>query len=40
MPGECPYLTGEVGSILIKATQESAAEPRYLRSDLIRFNSN
>ena len=31
VPGECPYLTGEVGSILIKATQESAAEPRYLR---------
>ena len=32
VPGECPYLTGEVGSILIQATQESAAEPRYLRS--------
>ena len=31
VPGECPYLTGEVGSILTKATQESAAEPRYLR---------
>jgi beta-glucosidase-like glycosyl hydrolase len=30
VPGEDPYLTGEVGSYLIKATQEGGADPRYL----------
>ena len=31
VPGEDPYLTGEVGSYLIKHTQEGGVDPRYLR---------
>jgi beta-glucosidase-like glycosyl hydrolase len=30
VPGEDPYLTGEVGSYLLKATQEGGTDPRYL----------